>query len=109
MRDSHECSVDASICLRRCDTWAATGGFLDVSRATAYFGRFSGIGDVYPTAAKLIEGTTKMLSYAIESRGGIMTIEDGGQLLAKERLDAIGQVIKDYWQSFLNYTNYTAS
>ena len=41
MRDFDKCSVDASICLRRCNTWAATRGFLGVSRATAYFARFS--------------------------------------------------------------------
>jgi hypothetical protein len=48
-----------------------------------------------------------VVSHAIEARGGgLVTIEDGSQLLAKQRWDAVGNVINDYWKSFLNYTHY---
>jgi hypothetical protein len=55
----------------------------------------------------LIGGITTMLSYAIEQKeGGIVTIEDGSQFLVKERWEAVGNVIKDYWETFINYTQH---
>jgi len=49
---------------------------------------------------------TTMLSYTLEQKGSIVTIDSGSPILTKERWDAVGNVIKDYCQTFLNYTQH---
>lgn len=51
-----------------------------------------------------------LLSHALQPpQGGYITIESGQELSAAERLNAVGDAIKDYWRNFINYTNHMAA
>jgi hypothetical protein len=49
-------------------------------------------------------GMTAMITHAIHPKEGVIIIEPANQFPA-ERLQAIGLIIRNYWQTLLNYTN----
>lgn len=54
---------------------------------------------------KLIVGMTALLSPAIESRVEMLTIDSGAEISSNERWNALGDVLKDYWEGIINLTH----
>ena len=49
-------------------------------------------------------GMTALLSHALNSKDGVITIDSAPQTTPNETLTAVGEAIRNYWQTLVNYT-----
>jgi hypothetical protein len=52
---------------------------------------------------------TALLSPAMESKVGVLTIDSGSELSTNERWNAFSVALRDYWQGVLNLTHQIAT
>ena len=62
-----------------------------------------------PILIRLTIGMTALLSPAMESKVGVLTIDSGSDVSANERWNVFSVVLRDYWQGILNLTHQIAT